>query len=80
MDPRDEELESLRDTVRELTFIVKDLRKTNEKRDAQVQKALDARAARMDEQEKQELQVLITVLFTALAVEILLFIILIFKM
>ena len=80
MDQRDEELESLRDTVRELTFIVKDLRKTNEKRDAQVQKALDARAARMDEQEKQELQVLITVLFTALAVEILLFIILIFKM
>ena len=80
MDQRDEELESLRDTVRELTFIVKDLRKTNEKRDAQVQQALDARAARMDEQEKQELQVLITVLFTALAVEILLFIILIFKM
>ena len=62
MDQRDEELESLRDTVRELTFIVKDLRKTNEKRDAQVQQALDARAARMDEQEKQELQVLITVL------------------
>ena len=80
MDQRDEELESLRDTVRELTFIVKDLRKTNEKRDAQVQKALDARAARMDEQEKQEHQILMTVLVTALAVEILLFIILIFKM
>ena len=80
MDQRDEELESLRDTVRELTFIVKDLRKTNEKRDAQVQKALDARAARMDEQEKQELQILMTVLITALTVEILLFIILIFKM
>lgn len=80
MKSRDEEIEELHDTVRELTSIVKELRETNQKREAQVKKALVERVGRIEEVEKQELYIYMTILVSALVVEIILFIILLVKM
>lgn len=80
MNPNGDELEDLHSTVNELKGMVKELRESNSKREAQVKKALEERYKRISEQERQEIDILMIVLIVALSVEIIMFIIIMFKM
>ncbi len=80
MDPNKDEIEELQDTVIQLKEMVKELRESNVKREAQVRKALEDRSKLLSERERQELDILMIVLIVALTVEIILFFIIMFKM
>jgi hypothetical protein len=80
MDPNKDEIEELQDTVIQLKEMVKELRESNLKREAQVKKALEDRSKLLSERERQELDILMIVLIVALTVEIILFFIIMFKM
>ena len=80
MDPNKDEIEELQDTVIQLKEMVKELRESNVKREAQVKKALEDRSKLLSERERQELDILMIVLIVALTVEIILFFIIMFKM
>ena len=80
MDPSKDEIEELQDTVIQLKEMVKELRESNIKREAQVKKALEDRTKLLYERERQELDILMIVLIVALTVEIILFFIIMFKM
>ncbi len=80
MDPNKDEIEELQDTVIQLKEMVKELRESNLKREAQVKKALEDRSKLLSERERQELDILMVVLIVALTVEIILFFIIMFKM
>ena len=80
MNPNGDELEDLYSTVNELKGMVKELRESNSKREAQVKKALEERYKRISEQERQEIDILMIVLIVALSVEIIMFLIIMFKM
>lgn len=80
MNPNDDEYEDLHNTVSELKQMVKELRESNSKREAQVKKALEDRYRRISEQERQEIDILMIVLIVALSVEIIMFILIMFKM
>ena len=79
MNPNDDEYEDLQNTVSELKLMVKELRESNSKREAQVKKALEDRFKRISEEERQEIEILMIVLVIALTVEIGLFLIILFK-
>jgi hypothetical protein len=80
MDPNKDEIEELQDTVIQLKEMVKELRESNLKREAQVKKAIEDRSKLLSERERQELDILMIVLIVALTVEIILFFIIMFKM
>lgn len=80
MNPNGDELEDLHSTVNELKGMVKELRESNSKREAQVKKALEERYKRISEQERQEIDILMIVLIVALSVEVIMFLIIMFKM
>lgn len=80
MDPNKDEIEELQDTVIQLKEMVKELRESNLKREAQVKKAIEERSKLLSERERQELDILMIVLIIALTVEIILFFIIMFKM
>lgn len=80
MNPNDDEYEDLHNTVSELKQMVRELRESNTKREAQVKKALEERYRRISEQERQEIDILMIVLIVALSVEIIMFILIMFKM
>jgi len=80
MDPNKDEIEELQDTVIQLKEMVKELRESNLKREAQVKKAIEERSRLISERERQEIDILMIVLIVALTVEIILFFIIMFKM
>ncbi len=80
MDQNNHDLEELQDTVIQLKEMVKELRESNLKREVQVKKALEDRTRLLTERERQELDILMIILVVALTVEIILFILIMFKM
>ncbi len=80
MDQNNHDLEELQDTVIQLKEMVKELRESNLKREAQVKRALEDRTRLLTERERQELDILMIILVVALTVEIILFILIMFKM
>ncbi len=65
MDPNKDEIEELQDTVIQLKDMVKELRESNLKREAQVKRALEDRTRLLTERERQELDILMIILIHA---------------